>query len=114
MDQVDNKIYVDEITYETLTLAIYNSYTMDFGNVEDETPFSKEQYEQIDRKYTDSSNEFIWRNDISIFISAMKWLMGREKVSDSSDTLDITRTQGLKLIELLKLGNKEINERDWL
>lgn len=107
-------IKLDEYTYHIINLALFNSFTMNFGDVEKETGYTKDQLSDLENKYSPNKIVDLEENDISIISEILKWLMGEEEKSDASDTLGIERQQGLKLAGLIEKKPAEINKLDWL
>lgn len=113
MDNNRETIDLDNTTYQIVCLSIFNSYTMGFGDVEKDTGFSKKRFEELDRKYSTEVNKSIDHKDLAVIVSGLKWLIGVEGISDATDTLDITRDQGARLINLLESKQPYIQEQDW-
>lgn len=103
-------IRLDKITYLTIELALFSSYTMGFGDVEKETGYTKKQFEEVDNKYADKDNYNLDEVDLPVIIKALEWML---IIRDESELLGITNNEGLNLLDLLKQRTSEIKMEDW-
>ncbi|MEN9558318.1 MAG: hypothetical protein RL141_687 [Candidatus Parcubacteria bacterium] len=86
------------------------SYTLNYGDVASDTGYAKQQFEELDKKYKERKEYEIDDSDLPLLIKGMEWLL---VMKDDSDVLQIDRADGLRLLELIKSGKKEIQSSDW-
>lgn len=100
-------IKLDKITYSTLVLALFNCYT---GEYNDMDKALVQQFEQLDKKYKSTRGGGIDELDLPVFINALEQLLVKR---NDWDILQVERSEGLKLLDLLRQSKQEIKASDW-
>jgi len=104
-------IHADKFTFETISTALLDCYSIEVGDIERDTGFSPNVFEQLEKKYSGDIYDIDFQ-DIPTIIKGLEWLL---ITKDESTLVDINRNQALNLIKLLSTAKNEemISSHQW-
>ncbi len=103
-------ITLDKFTFLVLIDVLDSCSTIEYGNVESHTGYTKRQFEELYKKYNKNQKFTFEKSDLPIIIKGLEWML---VAKDDSDILQIDRHDGIKLINLLKLAKDKISIENW-
>ncbi len=108
---IKNMIHTDKFTFNTISTALLDCYSLDVGDIEKDTGFSHDVFEQLEKKYSGEIYNIDFQ-DIPTILKGLEWLL---ITKDESTLADINRNQALNLIKLLSKVKDEgtISSHQW-